>query len=420
MAVDTDRLKRLALARQGLTRPAAFGRGLPGARKALTQLGYVQIDTISVVSRAHDHTLFARVPNYRPEHLDRLVGRGEAFEYWFHAAAYLPMRDYRFSLPRKHAFRSGQRGWHRSRDQKLMRYVLDRIRAEGPLKARDFESNTPRRSGWWDWKPSKRALEQLFMQGDLMTSGRDGFQKVYDLTERVLPANVDDRVPSLEEYADHLIDVTLAAHGFATKKSFTYLRRGLPLRTAVDTRLGERCAAGDLCRQTLADGSRIYLAPEDLDARQRRPAARVRLLSPFDNAIIQRDRNQSIHGFDYQLECYVPAAKRRFGYFCLPILYRDEFVGRADCKAHRAEGRFEIISLHLESTTVERDVFPAEFAKAVTAYAAFNACRRIDLGVVSPAAWARPLQAACIDTALDPRQRADAGCDANDRSPLSP
>ena len=132
-------LRRIALDAQGLTRVEPFGRGIEATHRALEQLGYVQIDTISIVARAHHHTFWNRVPNYDSSHLDRLVRDGRAFEYWFHAASYLPMRDYRYALPRMHALRSGEHHWF-AKDRKLMRAVLDRIRAEGPLLARDFET----------------------------------------------------------------------------------------------------------------------------------------------------------------------------------------------------------------------------------------------------------------------------------------
>ena len=195
-APSIDHLRRIALEAQGLTRSSPFGRGTGGAERALEQLGYVQIDTISVVSRAHHHTLYNRIPGYQPKLLDKLVAERRAFEYWFHAAAYLPMRDYRYALPRMRRFKRGEMRWMRSRDQKLMDQVLDRIRFDGPLRARDFEDPSHKHGGWWDWKPAKRALEQLFMQGDLMVAAREGFQKTYDLPERVLPAGVDTRIPS--------------------------------------------------------------------------------------------------------------------------------------------------------------------------------------------------------------------------------
>ncbi len=378
-------LRRIALDAQGLTRAAPFGRGVDATHRALEQIGYVQIDTISIVARAHHHTLWNRVPNYRPTHLDQLVRDGRAFEYWFHAASYLPMRDYRYALPRMHALKSGERHWFR-KDRKLMRAVLDRIREEGPLLARDFETPKGRKQGWWDWKPAKRALEQLFMQGELMAAGRNGFQKVYDLPERVLPTNVDTTTPTLDEFAAYLLDTSLRAHGFAIPKEVTYLRRSAPLRAALRARLDADVGDGVLIKIN-DNGNDYYARPEVLDCRAPRTPARVRLLSPFDNAVIQRDRNVALHDYDYQIECYVPAPKRRFGYFCLPILYRDRFVGRVDCKAHRRLRRLDLLHLHVERDIRDRDRFAAEFARTAREFAAFNDCDAVNAVKISPADW---------------------------------
>lgn len=389
------RLRRTSLQRQGLLQRAAFGTGLAGTRRAIEALGYVQIDTISVVSRAHDHVLQARVPGYRPELLDRLQADGSVFEYWAHAAAYLPMRDYRFALPRMHAMRAGEERWIRSRDQTLMRRVLDRVRLEGPLQTRDFEAPAnARSSGWWDWKPAKRALEQLFMQGDLMVTGRSGFQKIYDLPERVLPDGVDTRTPTVEEYADHLIEAQLRATGLASVRIGVYQRQTPGLRQAVTRILQAAEARGELLEVTLQTpngaGETVYADPEIFATRAPPARATARLLSPFDNAVIHRQRALSLFDFDYQLECYVPEAKRRFGYFCLPVLYRDRLIGRADCKAHRNQARLEVKRLFIEhSAWLERDgeAAAAAVAEAFVELAAHNGCQAVTLGVVEPREW---------------------------------
>ena len=201
-------LRRIALDRQGLLRTDPFGRGKGAVRRAVENLGYVQIDTISVVARAHHHVLWSRVGNYHPAMLDRLVRERGIFEYWFHAAAWLPMRDYRFALPRMRQL-NGERNWFESSDPRLQREILRRIESEGALRARDFVDPEHRSDGWWEWKPAKQALEQLFMQGEIMVSRRDGFQKVYDLPERVLPDWIDTSLPSPDEYAAYLVDTTL-------------------------------------------------------------------------------------------------------------------------------------------------------------------------------------------------------------------
>ena len=370
------KLRRIALRQQGLLKTDTFGRGKKATLRAIEHIGYVQIDTISVVERAHHHVLWSRVSNYQPEYLDRLTAERWLFEYWFHAAAWLPMRDYRFALPRMNS-EDGERNWFEKSENKLVRYILHRIKDEGPLRARDFEDTRSGKKEWWDWKPAKRALEQLFIQGELMVSHREGFQKIYDLRERVLPEWVDTREPGLLDYADHLVDTTLRAHGFATQKSMTYLRKGKVLRDAVTAQLQARVDAKQLSTLTLANNNVVYVDAELLDSHTRRSSASVRILSPFDNAVIQRERGRDIFSFDFQIECYVPAPKRQFGYFCLPVLYRDALVGRIDCKAHRKQQRLEIKSIHIEQS-VDKE-FHTAFLKALELFACFNSCVQFDL-----------------------------------------
>lgn len=372
-----SKLRRIALDRQGLLRKEHFGRGKRATLRAIEHLGYVQIDTISVVERAHHHVLWSRVPGYRPEHLDQLVRDRSIFEYWFHAAAWLPMRDYRFALPRMNQL-DGDRNWFKTFDKKLNRQILQRITAEGPLRARDFSDERKGKKQWWDWKPAKQALEQLFMQGELMVSSRQGFQKIYDLPERVLPDWVDTICPTTDEFACHLIDTALRAHGFASQKSITYLRKGKVLRDAVNEELQRRIENDELTQIQINDDSPVFINPELLESRAPGSRAQVKIISPFDNAVIQRQRLREIFDFDYQIECYVPEAKRQFGYFCLPILYRDQFAGRIDCKVHRSSKVLEIKSLSLENK-LDDDFVPALKA-ALAGFAHFNNCQQFQAG----------------------------------------
>ncbi len=401
-APPLGKLRRIALDHQGLLGRSPFGRGAEATLRAVQRLGYVQIDTISVVARAHHHVLQTRIPDYQPSHLDQLLEAGKIFEYWSHAAAYLPMDDYRYALPKMRAMARGEDSWIRSRDQRLMGRILDRIKNDGPLQARDFDApKTHEASGWWSWKPAKQALEQLFMEGTLMVSRREGFQKVYDLSERVLPPNVNLDVPSRREFARFLIRQALDAHGFANVGNMTYLRRGRELREAVTRELDEMSASGTLVRFTIAPVAGremlLYARPEVLEARA--PAARssARVLSPFDNAVIQRKRSETLFGFDYQLECYLPADKRRYGYFCLPLLYRDRLIGRADCKAHRRDSLLEIRALFVEDERpfLEEPTACADaLADALRAFARLNGCNAIRLSKVEPPRWRAILKGA--------------------------
>ncbi|VAW84581.1 FIG074102: hypothetical protein [hydrothermal vent metagenome] len=379
-----QRLHLIALFHQGLTLARPFGQGLQATEGVLERLGYIQIDTLSIVERAHHHTLWTRVPDYQPDYLHQLVRERRVFEYWFHAASYLPICDYRFALPKMSAIKRGESHYYANVDDKYMHHVHDRIRIDGPLKARHFESTTTKNGKWWNWKPTKRALEKLFMQGDLMITRRDGMEKVYDLTERVLPGDINTSEPSLLEFSEYLLNVSLRANGFTTLKQLTYLRPGKALRKALGTVLQQKIEAGTVMECIIDGMPPVYAAQNVFEIKINRPAANVRLLSPFDNAIIHRERVQQLFEFDYRLECYTPKEKRQFGYFCLPILYKDSLVGRVDCKAHRKTGNFELIHLHLEAKIVDLDHFITHFTKTVYRFSTFNNCHSICVSNITP------------------------------------
>lgn len=393
---DQARLRLVALAAQGLLQAQPYGRGLAGARQAINHIGCVQIDSISVVERAHHHVLYSRVPNFEPVMIDRMLLDRDIFEYWAHAAAFLPMADFRFSLPYKQAIKSGQTHWYKTRDQKLMDELLARIRTDGPIRSRDVESNTTKRTGWWDWKPAKKALEQMYMEGDLMVSDREGFQKTYDLTERVLPSHVNSQMPSRSEFAAYTVEQQLRCHGLASLKGLTYQRRNPELRQAVKAVVTEKLAQGALEQVQVCSGEVFILETGALERALPRLNNRMLILSPFDNSIIQRDRLKALFQFDYQLECYLPEAKRKYGYFCLPLLYCDKFIGRIDCKAHRKISQLEIKSLHLEQHDFDEDLIINAFVDAITQFCHFQNCDSVSLTKAHPNHLAQRLRSALV------------------------
>lgn len=388
------RLRRVALAAQGLLQAQPFGRGLEGARRAIQHIGYVQIDTISVVERAHNHIFHSRVPKFKPAMTNKMLLDRDIFEYWTHAAAFLPIDDFRFSLPYKHAIKSGQTHWYKNRDKKLMGELLARIRSDGPIRSRDIEMKTTKRAGWWDWKPAKKALEQLYMEGELMVCDREGFQKKYDLTERVLPTHVNTQMPSLEEFATHLVAQQLRCHGFVSLKGLTYQRRNAELRKAVKALVNERLAQRTLQQVQTNSGDVFIIESGALELSLPRLNNRMLILSPFDNSVIQRERLKALFQYDYQLECYVPGEKRRYGYFCLPLLYRDEFIGRMDCKAHRKTNHLEIKLLHFEKHSYDEDLVITAFVDAITKFRSFQKCDSVSLTKVYPKKLTRRLLSA--------------------------
>jgi len=396
--ISRTEARRLAIAHQGLHASQPFGNSRRGVYRAISHLGYIQIDTISVAARAHNHVLWSRVPNYTTKHLlDLQVKDRSVLEFWAHAAAYVPMQDYRFLIPTMEHFRNHHDPWPKS-DRKTMQWVLDRIRNEGPLKSRDFEAppkgNT---QGWWAWKPAKLALQRLFFCGDIMVSHREGFQRVFDLAERVIPAGILTTPPANDEFARHLIFNTIRAHGVARVQEMYYLRRGI----------------GELVRKelaTLVDAGHVfevrvrgvddafYSTPGTLN-KPVRIARAVKLLSPFDNAVIQRDRLSEIFGFDYQIECYVPKPKRKFGYYCLPVLYGDQFFGRVDVKADRKTHELQLLHLYFEDKKLPADIVE-KFAHACSAFAEFNTCKTVKLGEVNPPQLKREIEKQLSDLFL--------------------
>ena len=338
---------------------------------ALEQLGYIQIDTISVIQRAHHHTLWNRNARYQPKDLDVLLEQKQVFEYWSHAAAYLPMRDYRYSLYRKNGFKTGQlKHWYK-KDQSLMDDVLKRIEQEGPLMAKDFEGERANKGGWGG-KPAKQALETLFMQGDLMVPKRVNFHKVYDLTERVIPSHIDTSVPSEFEYARYLIVQFLQANGVGLVSEMSYLLKNVkPLLNQV---LQQMLEEGEVIEVAI-DQQTYYLLPHSLDL-LKRPLSRgkLKILSPFDNLLIQRKRMNALFNFDYLIECYVPEAKRQYGYFSLPLLWQGELVARMDCKVDRKQGCLHINNLVLESKVKQLESLVEVLVQELKHFMAFNQC----------------------------------------------
>jgi uncharacterized protein len=372
-----EQARLLTLKNQGLA-GKKFGKGKAGVQNTLEHLGYIQIDTLSVAARAHHHTLYTRLPDYKEIFLNELLEKDKAvFEYWSHAASYLPMKDYRYSLPRKKSYAEGKSHWF-GQDKKMNKFVLDRIKAEGPLQSKDFEFKRNDPGNWYEWKPAKRALEQLFMEGKLMVAKRQGFQKVYDLAERVLPDDVDARMPSEKEYAEFLIMKAVEANGIVEEKEIYYLRNGL--KDAVSKALKRLIKDGTLTEVKIEADPKSLFVTTDMQLKEIEKLKLknvVHLFSPFDNMIIQRKRIQRFFDFDYVIECYLPEAKRKFGYFCLPVLYGNSFIGRFDPKADRAAKIFYIKQMHFEKGFTPDEDFNQIFATQLKAYAAFTGCGKV-------------------------------------------
>ncbi|ABG29962.1 winged helix-turn-helix domain-containing protein [Roseobacter denitrificans] len=355
---NTD-ARQLFLDRHALAEtPAGAAQG-DALLDLIRRLGFVQLDSINTVARAHDLILFARRPRYRPEALKSLYETDHAlFEHWTHDAAVIPMEFYSWWQLRRQRdaeklrkqWKNGRRGGFEAQFQT----ILDQIREQGPVSSSDVGAGEKRGSGgWWDWHPSKTALEYLWRSGALCVVGRDGFRKRYDLTERVVDAALRD-APLSQDRQKATIDWcctgALDRLGFATPTELAAFWDHITLAEAK-----EWCAAqlAKGCLQpvqiTCADGgARHSFARPDLaadPALERRASKRLRVLSPFDPALRDRKRAERLFGFTYRIEVFVPEAKRTYGYYVFPILQGDKIIARVDMKAFRNEDVLRVKAL---------------------------------------------------------------------------
>jgi uncharacterized protein YcaQ len=386
-------LRAIVLRSQGLAdRESPFGLGKAAVLEAIQHLGYVQVDAVSVVQRAHHHVLWSRVPNYQPEMLHELQSPDAAvFEYWNHAASYLPMADFRFSLP---LMRRHRRELHWSDDtpelRKSMRRLVALIRRNGALKMSDVES-AGSTGGWFNAIPSKierRALHELWMRGDIMIRSRRGVEKIFDLPSRILPPGTELELPTKREAAEFHLLRNLRALGVAAAQELNYLQDAGP---AAESRsaLAKLVKLNKVIEVQVAELARLRLfaLPEALKLKDPLQKQIVRFLSPFDNLTIQRKRLKWLFDFDYAVEIYVPPAKRKYGYFVLPILWGDHLVGRMDVKALRAERQLIIHNLIFESSFRDWNVVKSSFAVALQHFTRFQQCDDWKVTRVEPRAF---------------------------------
>jgi uncharacterized protein len=343
---------------------------------AIRGMGVLQIDTIHVVARSPYLVLWSRLGDYDPHWLDELLAEGALFEYWGHAASFLPSEDY--PLFRRRMLDTPFSWWDSRQwleeNRELADSILARIRSEGAVRSADFEGGKKPPGGWWNWKMEKLALEHLFWTGELMIARREKFQRVYDLRERVVPGWDDARTPSCSE-----VDRTL------TLRTIALLGIALPGWVWDYYRLGKREMPAIL-RGLLKEGALVevevegWTAPalvhaDQLDRLESAESLEPRgtwLLSPFDPLVWDRRRLKELFNFDFQLECYLPAGKRKFGYYLLPVLHNGALVARMDVKAHRAEGVFEVRGLFLEQGVAIDDDLVSGLRQVLKACAAWH------------------------------------------------
>ncbi|HEV7775822.1 MAG TPA: crosslink repair DNA glycosylase YcaQ family protein [Luteibacter sp.] len=389
----------LQLGAQGLLAPPRRRARAADIAACVARMAMLQIDTINVVARSPYLVLFSRLGNYPLHWLEDALAGGDLAETWAHEACFVTAADY----PWHRAFRE-QRGGHWSsrhaarmhaEHREGMDALLERIRIQGPMRAADFEHAVGAGStGWWAWKPEKRWLEAWFAMGELMVLRRERFQRVYDLAGRVLAGHrsLDAPLPEPSSVRRHFIEQSVRALGITRARWIAdYFR----LKPRVDDKeLLALVADGSLLEVAVKGWpDKAYVHPEHGELATRAAAGRLRasrtsLLSPFDPLVWDRARVLAMFDFEYTIECYTPAPKRRYGYYSLPILHGGRLVGRLDAKAHRADGRFEVKAIWLEPDVVADEVLADAVAGALREMANWHGTPAVTVGRSDPKSFA--------------------------------
>lgn len=378
------------LASMGLLAPPQHPATKDNLLAAIRQMGVLQLDTIHVVARSPYFVLWSHLGAYQPAWLDELLSEGQLFEYWSHAACLIPSED--FPLYRR-IMLTGVRGWGDTtawmrEHPELVKRVMDRIHHEGGLRSADFENDSKPAGGWWAWKDEKTALECLFVSGELMVARREKFQRIYDLRERVRPDWDDSLTPSQEEVHRSLSLKAVRCLGIALP-AWVPEYFHMPKQGNLD-RLKSLVAWGELLPVEIEGwDTPAYLHPERLPLAEAALRGELQpslttLLTPFDPLVWDRARVKALFGFDYTIECYTPAAKRRYGYFSLPILQRGALIGRLDAKAYRKEGYFEVRSLYLEAGIEPTQEMAVDLAAALQRCADWHATPHVKIRLTDP------------------------------------
>jgi len=346
LVIGRAEARRLWLRAQRLDRDDPFGSGPAAVARAVAHAGYVQIDTINVIERSHHHILHTRIPGYRRRDLAACQSAERTiFEYWTHALAYVPTADYRFFVPAMERQRTKPHPSFAQIDPTDYSALLGRIRDEGPLSIRDIDDKVlvEKSHAWGSRKPSRKLLAYGFFSGDLMISARDGMVKTYELTDRHFGWTARPEAPGAADFAAYLLDRGLRSQGLVSLESVTYGTASA--KPAVARTVAERVEKGALVPVTIDALPRAehWATPAALDRLAAlEPARHVHILSPFDPLIIQRKRLAALFEYEHRFEAYVPADRRKLGYFALPVLVGDRIVAAIDLKMDRGRDILEI------------------------------------------------------------------------------
>jgi uncharacterized protein YcaQ len=403
-------LRALVLHAQRLTTPNGVSAAAPTPDTIVDlvkALGYVQIDTLHVVNRAHDVTVWARFGAYDIDDFHKLLytaGQRRLYEGWGHAASIVPLEHYRYHrwrTDRRTSYNPGFHEWlNKDGNRELVEQTLERIRAEGGLRVTDFEYEGLQRGVWYDWKPPKMALEALFAWGDLMAADRVNFQRVYDVRERVLPEWVDTTPVDPDTARRFCLEQAAKALGIFEPRHLTFYAymKSTPARSMIKTLIEEGMLV-EIQGESM-DGVKTWLVHRhNLPLLQRAAegdikAERTTFLAPFDSLFWAWDRDQQLWGFRQLLECYKPAAQRVYGYFSFPILHKNRLIGRFDPKLERKSGVLHLNALYLEPGIAPDDELIAGVAAVMRDFLLWHSAKSLKIEKSDPPAFGEKLMSA--------------------------
>lgn len=370
----------------------------------IERLNCIQIDTLQMVQRSHYVAIWSRLGKYDPSDLKKLVydnGHRRLFEYWLHAASIIPLSLYRYCLPQMRRFRE-RGGWIKDPENRpVFERVMERIRREGAVRAADFKNPVGERRSWWNWKPAKRALETGYNRGELMIADRVNFQRVYDLTERVLPGWVDTTAPTREEADYYLLERSVKALGIGTPghaADYLHMKRGAA-KPHIEAMLASQTIV-PVQAETFGGEVTEFIVHRDMLSLLEQAAAgqisaqRTTFLNPFDSLFWGHRRDTLFWNFRKVLEAYKPADQREWGYYCLPILHKDRLVGRFDPKLERKTGTLRLKALYLEPGIEPDETLVADTAAAMHDFLAFHEAGDVVIEQSDPPAFGERLVAA--------------------------
>ena len=374
--LSLDSVRGLMIAAQGLQQQPQLPATKKAVRSIIRQMHLLQIDTINVIARSPYLVLWSRLGDYKSRWLEDLLAEGALFEYWSHAACFLPIEEYPLYRHLHNSWLGGRARQWLDEHGMVVETVLNHVRTYGETRSSDFERTDGQKTNWFNWKEEKIALEYLFYAGELMVRKRHNFQRIYDLRERVFADF--DKLPDVSPAEAHDQFVLNTVHALGVTKAEWIADYFRLYKADVNAAL-KRLEKQSRLMTVEVEGWQApgYIHPDnrkrvEAAAKGKIPHSKTTFLSPFDPLVWDRKRALELFNFDYKIEVYTPAPKRKYGYFSLPILYNNALIGRLDPKAYRKEGIFEVKALHLEPDVVVDDALVSELKSALQACAAWH------------------------------------------------